>query len=64
MAAIETPCVKICVLDTAAGICRGCGRTLNEIGRWAALSAEERRVITAQLPARLAILEPERECEP
>ncbi len=37
MPAIETPCVKICTLDTLTGICRGCGRSLNEIGRWASL---------------------------
>ena len=64
MAAIETPCVKICTIDTLAGICRGCGRSLNEIGRWASLTAEQRKAIMAQLPARLAALEPERECEP
>jgi hypothetical protein len=53
MPAIETPCVKICALDHAAGMCRGCGRTLLEIEQWTRLSDAERRTIIDQLPARL-----------
>jgi predicted Fe-S protein YdhL (DUF1289 family) len=53
MPAIETPCVKICTLDHAAGMCRGCGRTLAEIAQWTGLSDAERRAIIEQLPARL-----------
>ena len=53
MPAIESPCVKICVLDAAAGICRGCGRTLSEIERWTKLTDAERRAIIDELPARL-----------
>jgi uncharacterized protein len=51
---IETPCVRVCVVDPAARLCVGCGRTLDEIARWSALTAEERRHIMAQLPSRLA----------
>jgi uncharacterized protein len=50
---IESPCVKICVLDATAGICRGCGRTLYEIERWTKLTDVERRKIIDELPARL-----------
>ena len=53
MPAIETPCVKICSLDHAAGICLGCGRTLDEIAQWTRLNDAERRTIIDQLPARL-----------
>jgi predicted Fe-S protein YdhL (DUF1289 family) len=53
MPAIQTPCVKICSLDHAAGLCRGCGRTLAEIEQWTRLSDAERRTIIDQLPARL-----------
>jgi predicted Fe-S protein YdhL (DUF1289 family) len=53
MPAIETPCVKICTLDHAAGMCRGCGRTLLEIEQWTRLSDAERRTIIDELPARL-----------
>jgi uncharacterized protein len=51
---IETPCIKVCVLDQATGQCTGCGRTLDEIARWGAMSEAERRQIMQALPARLA----------
>jgi len=53
MPAIETPCIKVCVLDPASGLCAGCGRTIDEIGRWASLSAGERRRVMDALPARM-----------
>jgi predicted Fe-S protein YdhL (DUF1289 family) len=51
---ILSPCVKICTLDTQAGLCRGCGRTLDEIAGWVRMSGAERNRIMAELPARLA----------
>jgi predicted Fe-S protein YdhL (DUF1289 family) len=56
VAAIETPCNKICVVDPASKLCVGCGRTLAEIGGWIGFTPEERRRIMAELPARLAAL--------
>jgi len=50
---METPCIKICTNDPGSGLCRGCGRTLEEIAVWAALGADERQRIMEQLPARL-----------
>ena len=54
MAEIESPCIKVCVLDPGSKHCLGCGRSLAEIERWAAFSPEERRRIMAELPARIA----------
>jgi predicted Fe-S protein YdhL (DUF1289 family) len=54
MQTIETPCIKICEIDPASGLCRGCARTLNEIARWGTMSMEERRRVMADLPARQA----------
>jgi len=51
---IETPCIKVCVMDSAAGLCRGCGRTLDEIARWGSMSDRERRAIMQALTNRLA----------
>ncbi len=51
---IESPCNKICTLDAASGRCLGCGRTVDEIARWSAMSAPERARVMAELPARLA----------
>jgi predicted Fe-S protein YdhL (DUF1289 family) len=50
---IETPCVKICVLDPKSGLCRGCGRNVDEIARWGRFSSEERLKIMGELAGRL-----------
>lgn len=54
MTGISTPCIKICVIDPASGLCEGCGRTLAEIAQWGRLSERERQAIMAALPKRLA----------
>ena len=53
MPAVATPCVKICVVDPATRLCRGCGRTLAEIARWTSMSEAERRHVMAGLAERL-----------
>jgi predicted Fe-S protein YdhL (DUF1289 family) len=52
---VESPCNKVCVIDAACGLCIGCGRTLAEIGGWISMTADERRRIMAELPARRAL---------
>ena len=49
---IESPCVKVCTLDARSGVCLGCGRTIDEIARWTAMTDEQRRRVMAELPAR------------
>ena len=56
MASPLSPCIRLCTLDAASGLCLGCGRTLAEIGGWLALSPEERTAIMRTLPGRLAAL--------
>jgi uncharacterized protein len=51
---VESPCKRVCVVHPTARLCIGCGRSLDEIGRWIGLSSAERSRIIAQLPARLA----------
>src|SRR5256885_16039697 len=51
--AIASPCNKICTIDPRSGLCRGCGRTLDEIARWMSLGESERCRIMAELPLRL-----------
>jgi predicted Fe-S protein YdhL (DUF1289 family) len=54
---LETPCVNVCLLDAKAGLCIGCGRSLDEIARWASMSESERRAVMRDLPARKVRLE-------
>jgi predicted Fe-S protein YdhL (DUF1289 family) len=53
----ETSSGNPCVWETdvTSGLCIGCGRTLDEIARWSAMSNEERRAIMAILRARMAL---------
>ena len=53
---METPCVEICKIDQATGLCRGCGRTIAEITGWASMSSDERRRIMSELADRKAAL--------
>jgi len=48
-----SPCISICELEEAAGICRGCGRTIGEISNWLKLDAASRDLVVSKLPARL-----------
>jgi predicted Fe-S protein YdhL (DUF1289 family) len=51
-AAIESPCIRICSIDLATGLCTGCRRTLQEIARWSSMTPGERRRIMHELAAR------------
>ena len=53
---IESPCVKVCVVHPEARICVGCLRSIEEIGGWGRMSAEQRSAIMEQLPARQGLL--------
>jgi hypothetical protein len=50
--AIVSPCINVCAIDSASGLCSGCGRTLDEIARWASMSGDERAAVMRALPAR------------
>ena len=53
---VPSPCIKICTYDPEARLCRGCGRSLEEIAAWAQMSAGERLKIMEALPLRLKAL--------
>ena len=38
-----SPCVKLCKLEL--GVCRGCGRTLNEIRHWSTSTQAEQQTV-------------------
>jgi len=57
---IESPCIKVCVIDPVTGLCLGCFRTIDEIAAWSAMTADARRAVIADLPARGAAKRPRR----
>ena len=60
-----SPCIQICQLDPASGLCVGCARTRDEIALWSGLTNQERGLVMAQLPARRALIRvPQSRCSP
>ena len=53
---MKSPCIKVCQMDPARGVCIGCCRTLDEIARWGELTDEQRAAVTDQLAARRTAL--------
>ena len=49
---IDSPCVKICVIHEASGLCMGCYRTRHEIAGWSRKTADERKALMVELPTR------------
>jgi hypothetical protein len=48
----ESPCIDVCRIDVATGLCEGCLRTIDEIAAWGTLDASARRAILDHLPQR------------
>jgi uncharacterized protein len=55
---MESPCVKVCVMEPDTGLCAGCGRSLDEIARWSSMTDLERRRIIESLPDRQRQMRP------
>jgi hypothetical protein len=49
---VESPCIDVCRIDVATGLCEGCLRTIDEIAAWGTLDAPARRAILDRLPQR------------
>lgn len=49
---VRSPCIKICQMDPETGLCEGCFRTMDEIGRWTMYTEEQRKEIRIQIEAR------------
>ena len=47
----DSPCTSLCVLDRTTGWCEGCGRTLDEIARWSAMTAAEKWAVLREIRA-------------
>jgi predicted Fe-S protein YdhL (DUF1289 family) len=49
---VPSPCVQICILDPASGLCRGCLRTVQEIADWVEMTADEKRATLVRVEQR------------
>ncbi|MDB5713415.1 MAG: hypothetical protein JWO15_812 [Sphingomonadales bacterium] len=46
---IVSPCTQICTISADGELCIGCGRTLDEIGRWSTATADDRLAILVRI---------------
>ena len=51
---VPSPCMSVCQMDPDLGLCRGCLRTLGEIGQWGNANDAQRRAIWQTIEARTA----------
>ena len=50
---IESPCISVCAMDEATGLCQGCYRTIDEIKQWWDLDNTQKQVVIDEATARL-----------
>ena len=55
-ARVPSPCISVCRIDDATGLCVGCLRTLDEIAAWGALDDTARRRVWQAIALRRAKL--------
>jgi len=49
---VGSPCINVCKMDDARGLCLGCMRTIDEIAAWSTLPDAARIAIWQTLPER------------
>ena len=56
---IASPCIMVCTVDGASGLCLGCYRTLGEIAEWSRMDEARREALMKELPSRIDRINPE-----
>ena len=59
MTSIESPCVDICQLNPASGVCLGCFLTMDEISVWVEMSDDDKREVLLLAKERQLLMLPE-----
>jgi predicted Fe-S protein YdhL (DUF1289 family) len=49
---LDSPCIDVCRIDSATGLCAGCLRTIGEIIRWVEYTPAERRDVLLEIARR------------
>jgi predicted Fe-S protein YdhL (DUF1289 family) len=52
---IPSPCISVCRITPATGLCEGCLRTLDEIAGWSTFGDEAKRAVWAAIDRRRAM---------
>ena len=49
---LPSPCINVCTMDQASGLCQGCRRTIPEIIAWSGASETEKRTMWREIQSR------------
>jgi uncharacterized protein len=52
MTTVASPCISLCQMDAASGLCKGCWRTIDDIVAWGRLSDAGKLLILKQIALR------------
>ncbi|MBX3620249.1 MAG: DUF1289 domain-containing protein [Rhizobacter sp.] len=53
-APVPSPCINVCRMDAATGLCAGCLRTIDEIAAWSTLDDDAKRAVWLSVEQRQA----------
>lgn len=51
---VPSPCINLCQMDPATGLCKGCLRTIDEIVAWGRADDDAKRAVWAEIRRREA----------
>jgi len=51
---VPSPCINVCRMDEASGLCEGCLRTIGEIAAWGGMADGDKRALWQELERRRA----------
>ena len=54
VAGVPSPCINVCRMDAASGLCEGCLRTIDEIAAWGTMDDDDKRTVWQRLEQRRA----------
>jgi len=52
LAGVPSPCINVCRMDAASGLCEGCLRTIDEIVAWGTMADDDKRAVWQRLAQR------------
>ena len=50
---VPSPCICVCTMDQATGLCIGCYRTIDEIAGWSVMGDADKRAVWQRLLERV-----------
>lgn len=53
---VPSPCINVCRMSAATGLCEGCHRTIDEIAAWSRLADADKRAVWTLIDERRRVL--------